>query len=159
MIKIVTGEINDRKTTKMLDMFKQDVKGDGFISIKTMKKDRVHSYHAMQLSTGRKKLLSMHADFFKNDFDVGCRVGPYYLNAQTIEWVERKMMELIEQGVEPLYFDEIGMLELGGAGFDRMLRKMVKSGLDLVLVIRFDLIKKVIKVYDLKDVEILKANV
>jgi len=155
MIKIVTGNINDYKTTKIIEIFNTSQKGDGFVSLKIMRDHKVHSYEAMRLQTGEKKQLAMHQDYFNNDFNIGSKVGPYIFNKKTMSWIEDEMDELIKMHIEPLYFDEIGMLELGGSGFHQMFRKMIKSNLDLVVVVRRDLVEKVIRVYNLKNVEII----
>ena len=155
MITIVTGNINDNKTTKMIELFKSSKKGDGFVSLKTMIEHKVHSYDAMKLQTGEKKQLAMHRDFFQNEFEVGAMIGPYLFNQKTIKWIEKELDIMIENRVEPLYFDEIGMLELGGSGFHFIFKKMIESNLDLMVVIRRDLIDKIIQVYHLKNIEII----
>ncbi len=149
MVEIITGKINDFKTTTMKKRFVEDRKGDGFVSLKHMKDNRVRSYEAMRLSTGEKRLLAQNEAYFKDDFIVRDQIGPYLFNRETMAWIEREIEWMIEARVSPIYFDEIGMLELSGKGFSSMLEKMVSSKLDLVLVIRRDLVDRVVTVFDL----------
>jgi nucleoside-triphosphatase THEP1 len=149
VVEIITGRINDFKTTKMKRRFEKDHQGDGFISLKHMKDNKVQYYEAMRLSTGEKRLLAQNEAWFKNDFTVRDRIGPYLFNAETMAWIEREIERMIETRISPIYFDEIGMLELSGKGFSAMLKHMVASKLDLVLVIRRDLIDHVVTVFGL----------
>lgn len=133
----------------MRKRFEREQKGDGFISLKHMEGDRVHHYEAMRLSTGEKRLLAQNEAFFNDDFIVRDRIGPYLFNRDTMVWIERAIDRMIEARISPIYFDEVGMLELSGKGFSSLLERMVASKLDLVLVIRRDLVNKAITVFDL----------
>lgn len=76
MIKIVTGKINSQKTTRMMDLYLKDRKGDGFISQKIMNDQKVYGYHAMKLSSREKRLLMIHKDFYLSEFFCIEKIGP-----------------------------------------------------------------------------------
>ncbi|MFP4177163.1 MAG: nucleoside-triphosphatase [Acholeplasmataceae bacterium] len=149
MVEIITGRINDFKTTTMKKRFEKDRKGDGFISLKQMEKDTVMGYDAMRLSSGEKRPLVRNEAYFKDDFVVRDRIGPYLFNAATMDWIESEVDRLIEARISPIYFDEVGMLELAGRGFSSMLKRMAASDLDLILVIRRDLVDRIVTVFEL----------
>ena len=159
MIKIVTGKINSKKTTSMMELFLNNHQGDGFISVKMMSEQKVYGYQAMKLSSREKRLLMIHKDFYLSDFFCIEKIGPYLIHPSVKQWVEQEIEKLIQKRVQPIYLDEVGALELGGLGFDSIFKKMVLSGLDLVIVVREDLIDQVVKHYQLKDVTILKTEV
>ena len=147
MIKIISGHINTFKTTKLIETYDAQKKGDGFAALKYMKQNQVHYYNAINLKSKEQKLLSMHIDFFQNDFEICCQIGPYVFNQETVDWVTGHIEQMINQNIQPIYFDELGMLELAGQGFHHLFKKMLNSKLDLIIVIRTDLIQKMKDVY------------
>ena len=158
MIKIVTGKINSKKTTRMMDLYLQDHQGDGFISLKTMSEQKVYGYHALKLSSREKRLLMVHKDFYLSEFFCIEKIGPYLIHPSVKQWVEQEIGKMIQKKVQPIYLDEIGALELSGMGFDDIFKKMVLSGLDLIIVVREDMIDQVVNHYQLKDVTIIKSS-
>lgn len=159
MKTIVIGKINDNKTTTMLELYKKRGTGDGFVSIKHMIQDTVHSYDAMQLSTHEQRLFIKRDIFYDNDFRVCCKLGPYYFSDETMAWIKETMLTLAQRGVTPLYLDEIGVLELDNKGFHDVLKTLVSMNVDLVLSVREDLVDKIIKHYNLNDVTVIKSTV
>ncbi|NLF48406.1 MAG: hypothetical protein GX582_02010, partial [Acholeplasmataceae bacterium] len=59
--------------------------------------------------------------------------------------------ECIKKRIEPLYFDEVGLLELEGKGFDCLVKTLISSGLDLVLVVRNEFLEGFLKRYQVKE--------
>ncbi len=159
MNTIVIGKINDNKTTTMLELYKKRGIGDGFVSIKHMIQDTVHSYDAMQLSTHEQRLLIKRDIFYDDDFKVCCKLGPYYFSDETMAWIKETMLTLARRGVTPLYLDEIGMLELENKGFHDLLKTLLSKDIDLVLSVREDLVDKIINHYHLDDVTLIKSTV
>jgi nucleoside-triphosphatase THEP1 len=58
--------------------------------------------------------------------------------------------ELIAQRISPIYLDEVGVLEINGGGYHNILKKLLSSGLDLVITVRDDLVKPVASHFDIK---------
>jgi nucleoside-triphosphatase len=158
MITIVTGKINEGKTTKLKLMYHEDKKGDGFIAIKKMDGTNVHSFLATKLSTKEQKVLMLHKNHYSESFISAGKIGPYLINLFTLSWVEKSIEKMIKKKVEPIYLDEIGVLELDGYGYDRILRKLIESNLDLVITIRSDLVEKIKEHYHLKDVKVIRVS-
>ncbi len=158
MITIVTGKINEGKTTTLKNLFYDNKKGDGFISIKKMEGSKVHSFIATQLSTQEHKVLLLHEYYYSNSFVTAGKMGPYLINLFTLNWIEKSIEKMIEEKIEPIYLDEIGMFELKGYGYDRIFRKILESNLDLIFVTRIDFLEQVKEHYNLKDVKIVHVS-
>ncbi len=158
MITIVTGKINEGKTTALKLLYHKDKKGDGFIAIKKMDGQNVHSFLATKLSTKEQQLLMLHKSYYSESFISAGKTGPYLVNLFTLSWVEKSIEKMIEKRVEPIYLDEIGMFEYEGYGFNRIFRKMIESNLDLIISVRKEFLDIIIKHYDLKDVEIVEVS-
>jgi len=156
MIRIVTGKINSFKTQRMIDLYKKEGKGDGYVSLKMMLKDKVHSYQAQRLSTGEKLPLVVRDEFVYEEFPIGCRIGPYLFNQLTVETIIGEISQMIRKRIEPIFLDEVGLLEIEGKCFDPIVRRMVDSGLDAVFSVREDLIEKFVAKYNIKDYRILR---
>jgi nucleoside-triphosphatase THEP1 len=159
MKTIVIGKINDNKTTTMIELYKKRGTGDGFVAIKHMIQDTVHSYDAMQLSTHEQRLFIKRDIFFDNDFTVCCHLGPYLFSDETMAWIKDTMLTLAKRSVTPLYLDEIGVLELENKGFHDLLTTLVTMDIDLVLSVREDLVDAIIEHYNLTDVTFVKSTV
>ncbi|MDD5293608.1 MAG: nucleoside-triphosphatase [Candidatus Izemoplasmatales bacterium] len=155
MVKIVTGKINSEKTSRMIQLFEHTGVGDGYVSIKRMIRDKVHSYEAMRLQTKARLPLIVRDEYVWETFPVACQIGPYLFNQDTLNQITRDIREMIERKIEPIYLDEIGLLELEGKGFDHVVKDMVRSGRDVVLCVREDLLERVLERYHVKDYEIV----
>lgn len=147
MVNIVTGRINSGKTSKLLKLYDDLQKGDGFVSIKNMENDKVLSYDVMQLSNRQKQLLVLREDYLTDDWYEYCRIGPYSFSKNTIHFVERKLRELMKEKVSPIFLDEIGPLELEGKCFHRIFSELLQEGCELYITVREDSIYEVINKY------------
>ena len=154
MVSIVTGKINSGKTTQMLARYLNNPIGDGFISLKTMKDGRVMKYDLLQLSNNHETPFVVHELDLLNQ-EVATQLGPYCFLKEGLDDVEKRIEQMIQKSVEPIYLDEIGVLELKGQGFSNILKKLVASKLDLVLSIRQDLIEEVKRQFKMEETEIL----
>ncbi len=139
MITIVTGRINDTKTTRLIELHAK-WGGDGIAAVKTMAADRVRGYDAVRLSSGERHRLALHNDNLPEDFKTAFAIGPYHFDEVGVAWVEKTFDSLLASAVSPLYFDEIGLLEVCGKGFSPLIERLLRSGRDLVLVVRDTLI-------------------
>lgn len=142
----------------MQDLYELDQLGDGFVAVKHMLKDKVHSYEAMRLKTKKRLPFIIRDEFAYEDFRVNCQIGPYLFNQDTIDAVNMAISQMIKDKVSPIYLDEIGLLELEGKCFDHILRKLVASKLDLVLSIREDLVEAIVQKYQINEYEVIKKE-
>ncbi|MFA7560476.1 MAG: nucleoside-triphosphatase [Candidatus Izemoplasmatales bacterium] len=155
MIKIITGKINSYKTTRLIDYYQNYKQGDGFASLKVMHNDIVKEYNLLHLSKNKK------IPYIKrNNQDITepviYEIGPYRFLKSAFDYVETEIEKMIEKRVEPIFLDEISLLELKNQGFHQILIKLLAADLDLILVIRNDLLIDVLAKYQFKDYKIIK---
>ncbi len=154
MVHIVTGKIDSGKTSR-LERIHAEKGGDGFIALKDMEAGRVRGYFAKRLSTGKTFPLSVHNENALVAFSVAFSIGPYRFSADAVQRIDAVMRSLLEEGVEPLYLDEVGPLELKGEGFDGLVKAMAASGREVYLTVRDSLVERVIRHYGLENAKIL----
>lgn len=155
MIKIITGKINSYKTTRLIDYYQNYKQGDGFASLKVMHNDIVKEYNLLHLSKNKK------IPYIKrNNQDITepviYEIGPYRFLKSAFDYVETEIEKMIEKRVEPIFLDEISLLELKNQGFHQILIKLLAADLDLILVIRSDLLNDALAKYKFKDYKIIK---
>ncbi|HKL47508.1 MAG TPA: nucleoside-triphosphatase [Candidatus Izemoplasmatales bacterium] len=155
MITIVTGNINSLKTTRLKAHYDARQLGDGFLCLKTMMNDLVHHYDLYRLSTKEQFPFIIREDFYQNEKKIRYQMGPYLFYDQAFKRVEGSVEVMIKAGVSPIYLDEIGLLELKNQGFHHILMQLLHAAVDLCLVIRSDLLDKVIEKYQIEDYEIV----
>ena len=153
MVVIVTGNINSGKTTRMKALH-QELGGDGFVMEKTMDKETVKSYHTRRLTTDEARLLVLREGYEDPSFKEATRIGPYRFDTETLHWVEASMRELMMIDRSPLFLDEVGVLELRGEGFDRILGALADYQAPVYISVREDLIRDIVKRYRFKQVTV-----
>lgn len=156
MVKIVTGKINSFKTTRMNYLFDSNKTGDGFVSIKNMVDSKVKSYNIKRLITSEERLFIIRDEFNNLNEKIACSIGPYQVLEKTLKHVETEIRYMIKSKVEPIYLDEIGLLELQDLGFSKIFKEMLESGLDLVISIRTELLSKIVDKYNIKNYAVIK---
>ena len=155
MIKIITGSIHSYKTTKAFNHYQKNKQGDGFLSIKHMDHDKVLFYESLKLSTSEKKILAYHNQYQKKSLNDTFMFGPYHFKKETFHWIMEQTIIWIKEGIHPIYLDEVGQLELQGHGYHDPLKLLIQSKVDLILVIRSDLIDQVTNYFGILSYEIL----
>ena len=158
MLNIVTGRINSRKTTKITELYKFLNIGDGFVSLKNMNEDIVHSYDILRLSTNEKRRLVIRDIYSDSDFVKCCQIGPYMFSKSAVEYIEKTFRELIANKVSPLFLDEIGLLELENLCFHNIFIELLESNLDVYVTIRKDLLEKIIEKYKIKEYNLFDVD-
>jgi nucleoside-triphosphatase THEP1 len=166
MVYIISGGINTGKTTAIEHLYhdfngltsingqsdytRLNMHSDGFISVKKMNGLEVVGYKVKQLSNGHSMDLILRDKYITKDFEVACKIGPYCFSAPALKWVEICVKDMIGFKMEAIFIDEIGMLELDGKGFDKVIIKILESGADLYITVRGDLIAAILHHYNIK---------
>lgn len=158
MVKIVTGRINSYKTTRLKNYYDINKIGDGFIALKTMKDNLVYKYDLVQLSDGLVIPFIIRDIFDDNKKEVLYELGPYRFYKEAFKIVEDKIGEFVIKGIEPIFLDEISLLELNDLGFSKVLKRLLDKNIDLCLVIREDLLDKVLEKFKIKNYEIIMGE-
>lgn len=157
MITLVSGAIDSGKTTWLAKHFSAVPQGDGFISQKFYHEGQIQGYHAVRLST-KETLPWLIREESSQPFKNESRIGPFRANLDTLHIMEQAYETMMSQNIHPIYLDEIGEWELSGQGFDSIFRKMLTSRCDLIVVVRKELLVKVISHYELKNYEVLWSS-
>ena len=155
MVKIVTGPINSYKTTMMLGLYQREKKGDGFIAKKTMKDNQVYGYTLVRLSNQFEMPLAIRDIYDDGSKEIIYKLGPYHFYKNAFSYIEETVDMFLHGNVSPIYLDEIGLLELDNKGYHEVLNKLLEEDKDLVLVIRKDLLFKVLDKYEITDFELI----
>lgn len=158
MVTLFSGEVNSGKTTALLQNYQQTLKGNGFLSIKTMEGSSVKCYDALELSTGKQLRLAYHENFRPKAFSNALTLGPYSFDVKVFNHIEETILKWSLAGVTPIYLDEIGMLELYGRGFARILKNLVENKMDTVIGVRSDLVLSVLEGFKIGDYRLISVN-
>jgi len=177
VIIVVVGKINDGKTTKMKELY-QEYGGYGFVAEKVIEGDKVIRYDALELTTGHRFPLAIKGQSLG---EVGLmdksplyqwHIGPYYFLKSTVTYMEEEMIQAIKDDLWPLYFDEVGQMELTGSGFYGLVKYLIhmssakNQSLDSVhgevsrriyLSVRDEALLAMKEIYQLTNVKLIKV--
>ena len=151
MVRIFHGNINSGKTTAMMSHYHKTLKGDGFISLKTMVGDRVKCYDALELSNGKTYKLAYHENYLPDTFEKNIILGPYHFDESSFSYMESYIEKCIKKNVSPIYLDEVGNLELLSKGFSSILKVLIQKDVDIIISVRSDLVSRVVDTFEIKE--------
>jgi len=159
MIFLVTGDINEGKTTYMRSLYKELGDGDGFICPKVMENGILICYDVERLSSGERMPFAVPVDRVPKDWDEQCRFGNYSFSSGAIRKAEQIIDKIIEDKTEPFFIDEVGPLELENhQGFYHLVEKIIASGLDGFIVVRQQMTDKFIDLFKTESIKFLPIN-
>jgi len=154
MVYLVTGRINSGKTTKMMQLY-DEFQGDGFVAAKAMDRSSVVKFEAVRLSTKESILLAMSKPYFHGEFPIACEIGPYVFNLHAIEKIENDIQIMIKNHVNPLFLDEVGLLEITDRCFAPIILKMLQSRLDCYFSLREDLMMSFVDHFKIGEYQVI----
>jgi len=82
----------------------------------------------------------------------------YSFSKEGLEFAENIINSLLSSGIEPIYIDEIGPLELHEKGFHELFKSCLSSRKELYVVIRKSCIKDVIEKYNIESYKIIYSS-
>ena len=141
----------------MLKKYQESLHGDGFVSVKRMRYKKVHGYDLMRLSDGLMTPFVVKEENLNPNMEVSCTIGPYLFLQQSLDYVEKEILTMIENEISPIYLDEIGQLELYDKCFHKILKKIMMKNLDVVITVRLDLIEAVREKYQIEEYKIIEV--
>ncbi|MBN2601895.1 MAG: hypothetical protein JXR87_07875 [Candidatus Marinimicrobia bacterium] len=160
MIFLVTGDVNEGKTSYMQSLYRELGEGDGFICPKVMNRNILVRYDIEQLSSGKAMPFAAPLENVRNDWDEQCRFGNYSFSKQAIQYAERVIDKIIEDKTEPFFIDEIGPLEIENRnGFHSITKKIIESGLEGFIVVRKSMIDKFIQKFQTEKSDFLPIGI
>jgi nucleoside-triphosphatase THEP1 len=139
----------------MESYYKEHPVGDGFVAIKQMEENLVFGYKLKRLSSGLEIDYVRRNTFDNLEKEVIYQMGPYNFYKEAFDYVNKTVDDFIKNKVSPIYLDEISLLELKNLGFHSVLKRILESDIDLILVIREDLLAQILKKYNITDYEFL----
>lgn len=156
MIYLITGDINTGKTTRMLELFKEHPRGDGFVCPKVFENDRLVRYDIRHLQTGQAKPFAYPIDSVPENWDEHIRYGKYTFSAQAFSFAETIADQSLKNFISPFFLDEIGPLELDlHEGFYSILKKILSQDMDFYISIRKSRINDLANYFDLGKTHII----
>ena len=162
MITIITGKINSGKTTKISLRYKSDSLGDGILSKKIMIEDKVYGFHGVRLANDFEFLFMIHKQFANQNqnqdevFDVAYDIGPYHVLTNALQYIDETYEFILSNHISPVYFDEVGVLELQDKGFAKYIQRAIQQESDVIMTVRKDLISKVVKKFNIEQYDLIK---
>jgi nucleoside-triphosphatase THEP1 len=151
-IVVVSGEINIGKTTALQQWLSTNhhYKITGFLTPKTLQ-ERIF------LKIDSNTYLKMLAEEDESD---SLNIGKYKFSISSFNDITNYTLKSLESKPDFVVLDEIGPLELKGLGFHELLKSLLSSDSNLILVIRNTLLEDIIQHYKLYeyDLEIIEIN-
>lgn len=156
MVNIITGKMNSGKTTKLLDLYNDLKKGNGIISRKEMIGPSVFGFFAYVLETKEEFPYMIHQKQLKEENDSFIyQIGPYFIYKEAQLFIEQFFIKLINNKISPLYFDEVGKLELSNRGFYSSIKYALQENIDIYMTVREDLVDSILKHFNILDYQIV----
>ena len=159
MVKIITGPINSGKSTYLLEDFKTRKNADGFTCLKVRINNEHIGYELKHLVSSKTIQFIRKINHIPEDWNEAFRLGMHYsFNKEGFDFAKKITDEAFAKGVKCFYIDEVAHLELKDQGFSDILKRVLKSKIDLVLVVREALVEKICEKYGITDYECFKPN-
>lgn len=158
VVYIITGKVNQGKTTKLLSIYNDIKKGDGFYNRKVCLNNSYVGQEVVRLSTGESRLLTLKRGFIPKVWDEEYSYNVFSFSKSGINFAERIINDIIEKDISPIFIDEIGPLELQGKGFYNTFKSCLKISVDIYVVIRESCVDEVIEKFGIRNFKIIKSN-
>lgn len=164
MVKIITGKIDSGKTTAIREYYNLNKSGDGIVSRKIMLDKQVFGYYALRLSDNLEFAFMIHELVYEShvqgnedlhDTDFIYNIGPYKVYRKAEKKIDSIYKGIFKKKHLTIYFDEIGKLEINGAGFYKHLKKAVKKNRDIVFTAREDLVDLIVAEFNIEEYDII----
>jgi len=155
MVHLITGPIDSGKTTRMRQLYEALGKGDGFLLNKRMA-NGIHIGQTIErLSSGKVLNFSSKAGYIPVGWDECVRYCDYSFSKKGFAFAYSIISDILNNGIGPVFIDEIGPLELSRGGFYDLLRRCLDRETDLYLCVRDTCVDAVREAFEMKETEIL----
>lgn len=140
--RIICGEKGEGKTTKLLSLYKNGVKG----VVSLHEKDE---YFALNLETKEKTLLLTKRPLFSTSWR-----NWYYNNDFFSSFYS--YLSTINSG--DIFIDEVGMMEVEGKGFYSLIKELINKEIDLTITVRNKFLNSVLDTFSFPSYSLLKLD-
>ena len=158
MVNIITGDVNQGKTRYMRSLYEKRG-GDGFICVKVFDKNNFQGYDLVRLTTGESTPFARKNDTIPGDWNEIYRFGVFSFSGHAFTVADRIIAEIIKDGTEPIFIDEVGPLEIvERKGFYELLKRVLKLKREVYISIRNELVDELIKEFKINEPQITQIG-
>jgi nucleoside-triphosphatase THEP1 len=157
LITIITGEINSGKTNKMRDLYSKTQSGDGFLCMKTIKNNIHMGYDLVPISQNNSMPFIRKKQFLKKSDKIIFHIGDYYFFEKAFYEAEEIIIRLLKEKIDPIYIDELGLLELQKKCFYNSIVKILKHNIPLILCVRKSCLQSIINLFNFSKYKIIEV--
>lgn len=158
-VNMITGNINEGKTTKLIEIFKNRNASeiDGIVSVKIFdeKTGEFIGYNLQRLSDNSKVTLCILKEKYHDNFDSFFEFGRFIFSEKAFEFAESVIKELIKKEVISIIIDEIGELEGQGKGFAGAFEMTISSNKEVYIGINPKNIVKIVNKFRITNYTII----
>lgn len=161
--RIITGEINEGKTTALLQDFENAKKRKdnphGFACKKIMENEEHLGYDLVCLITGEtcpfiRKIKHIPENWVEEE-----RIAQHFsFNKEGFNFAHRLYYEAKRQSVTHFFIDELGYLELEDRGFAHIIQDALENDIKLSVVVRKQLIEPILTKFNIKKYQVITIN-
>lgn len=150
MVTIITGERNSGKTTFFEYWYNEVRRGIGFCSKKLYEENECRGYDLV-LFPDKERLPFITMQYPQQEYGADrVMTGKAAVDTSVIPFVDKWLKESMTDPDEPVWIDEVGERELAGGGFDHLLRRVLVECADIRLVVRKNILYKLVRHYGIE---------
>ncbi len=156
MVTLYTGEINSGKTQAMRGHYMRYGKGDGFFCIKHFENGS-HTGYDLELIAEKKAVPFIRTEEQPGE-KIQYRLGKYIFLKNGFEKAQKKLFECRVQALQPVYIDELGILESRKECFYQKTKELLEQDAHVITAVRSSLLKEIIAVFSITEYTILQVR-
>ncbi len=158
MIKLIIGHIDQGKTSRMLALYQETKKGDGFICKKHYRNGRLPDYDVVWLKTGDAQPLAYDKQHLTEDWDERYCFGRFSFAEKGLVFAEQIIAEIIRNKTETIFIDEIGPLEIiEGRGFCDLFKQVLLLNREVFITVRSEFKDDLVRKFNIRDYQVIKV--
>lgn len=158
MIYIVTGEINQGKTSLAYSLYESNRIGDGFLAPKLFVKGQFAGYQIQHLSSSEIRPMAFINSFRPDDIKIRFQFQDFLFTEQGFDLASKIIDQVIKNKISPVFIDEIGPIELfKKKGLHNLFKRVLQKNCDVIVVVRNFLVERLLDVYNIRNYELIKA--
>lgn len=158
MIYLITGAVNQGKSTRLLSIYRSLKIGEGFYNRKIYRGDTIVGQEIVDLATGESKLFSYREGYIPRNWDEECRYQSFSFSRAGLDFGREIIRNALDSAIGPIFLDEIGPLELEGKGFCKIFMRLLAAPVEMYIVVRIDCLKDVVKKFLVKNYREININ-
>ncbi len=151
MIHMITGAVNQGKSTQLLGIYRSLQKGDGFYNRKIYHGDCFVGQEIVHLATGESRLFAFRDGFIPENWHEECRYDTFSFSREGLSFGREIIRNALDSNIEPLFIDEIGPLELEGKGFSKLFSSLLAASGEIYLVVRESCLENVVNKFGITE--------